>query len=280
MTKIPYWQKLADPRWQKKEGKWSSGQITILLHRDTQDPFARVPKSLLDDKSLSWKAKGILAYLLGKPQGWKAQTQDIVNHGTDGGCSVSAGLLEMRNSGYAKLVKVKDSNGRVSEWFLKVSDTPVFIGDGPEVDFPDLEKPDLEKPDLENRALSKNESSEKETRKKERGSLPPEAEEWNRICDDLPRVLSVGKSRQRHLDARRKDQFWVDNYSTALRKITASSFCHGNSERGWKATFIWLVERPDALCKVMEGNYDDADPNRSKPSSGSSRRVSEDPNMF
>lgn len=138
--------------------------ITILLHSKTEDPFARIPKTLLNDASISWKAKGILSYLLGKKQGWKAQVQDIVNHGPDKESAVRSGLKELRDAGYAKLDQER-KDGRFVHWILKVSDTPVFIGSEPDCDFPDLEKPDLEKPDLENRDLSKKEVSKKEESK-------------------------------------------------------------------------------------------------------------------
>lgn len=97
--------------------------ITIIHHRQ-EDPFARVPKSLLDDPNLSWKAKGILAYLLGKPQGWKTQISDIVKRGKDGSTSVTSGLRELRAAHYARLECNRDPKGSITGWTLLVSDSP------------------------------------------------------------------------------------------------------------------------------------------------------------
>jgi hypothetical protein len=81
--------------------------------------------------------------------------------------------------------------------------------------------------------------------------------EWNRVCGTtLGKVLHVGASRQRHLDARRKDPFWDEYYSEALQRILNSDFLTGHNDRGWKASFDWIIERSDALAKIMEGKYD------------------------
>lgn len=41
-----------------------------------------------------------------------------------------------------------------------------------------------------------------------------------------------------------------------IRRINASSFLRGETERGWKASPDWLLQ-PDTAAKVLEGKYDD-----------------------
>jgi hypothetical protein len=135
---------------------------TIIIHRDSTDPFARVPKDVLNSKEISWKAKGILAYLLGKPQDWRAQVQDIVNHGTDGEAAVRSALKELRDSGYARLDSIRDK-GKVVEWILKVSDMPVFINEEPDGENPHVDNSHLNKPDLNNRPITKKELTKTES---------------------------------------------------------------------------------------------------------------------
>jgi len=146
---------------------------TIIRHK-SEDPFARIPKSMLDDQNLSWKAKGILCYLLGKPDDWKARTMDIQRHGVNGGSSVQTGLKELRKTGYAKLERVTE-RGRVTGWLLHISDSPVYNGQNTKK--PDVENPLLEKPDVENRSLTKNESTknEKKTKNEEKEITPADA---------------------------------------------------------------------------------------------------------
>lgn len=123
----------------------------ITIHQDS-DPFSRVPKSLLSDTRLSWKAKGVLAYLIGKTPDWKVRITDVVNQSTDGRDSVRSAIDELKQAGYAKSECVKSETGQVDEWKLHVSDRPIFANVSPETGFPDLAEPEVEKP-----TLSKNE---------------------------------------------------------------------------------------------------------------------------
>ncbi len=98
--------------------------IILMARRD--DPFARVTKSMLNDAHLSWRAKGILSYLLGKPAGWKMRVTDLVRHSTDGERAVRAALAELREHGYADLSQLRDNQGKILEWVWKVSDSAIF----------------------------------------------------------------------------------------------------------------------------------------------------------
>ncbi|MCB2308874.1 helix-turn-helix domain-containing protein [Clostridium estertheticum] len=69
----------------------------------------------LNDANLSFKAKGILAYLLSKPDDWTCQVQDLSKNSTDGRDSVYNGLKELRASGYLIKRPIK-VNGKVTEW--------------------------------------------------------------------------------------------------------------------------------------------------------------------
>lgn len=89
------------------------------------DPFARIPKTLLDDNRISWRSKGILAYLCGKPDGWKVRVNDIRKHGKEGIRAVYTALKELRKFGYAELTPIREGR-RIKEWVWKVSDSAVF----------------------------------------------------------------------------------------------------------------------------------------------------------
>jgi hypothetical protein len=85
------------------------------------------------DAALSWKAKGILGYIIGKPEGWKVRVADLVtrSHGLDGDTAVRSALKELRAAGYAVLEFLTDGNNALNGSVLKVSDSPVFF-DRPE----------------------------------------------------------------------------------------------------------------------------------------------------
>lgn len=57
---------------------------------------------VLHDKNLSWKAKGILCYLLKLKPGSYFSPDDLVEKGTDGITSINAGINELIQEGYLK----------------------------------------------------------------------------------------------------------------------------------------------------------------------------------
>lgn len=98
------------------------------------------------------------------------------------------------------------------------------------------------------------------TKEGESGSVEPPPQPtliklWNLNSGDLPKVLNSNRSRNRKIAA-----IWKDNSSaqwiTIINRIANSSFCNGKNDRGWKATFDWLLQ-PDTWLKVTEGKYDD-----------------------
>ena len=65
----------------------------------------------LNNSELSWKAKGILAYLLSKPDNWKVIISNIVNNAIDGKGSVYKGLKELNEHGYYHKTTIRDEKG-------------------------------------------------------------------------------------------------------------------------------------------------------------------------
>lgn len=97
----------------------------IVICGRTEDPFARIPKKFLDEPRLSWRAKGLMAYLLGKPPGWKVRVTDLRKHAKEGRDAIRSALQELRNLGYGELVRVRDK-GKITGTYWKLSDCPIF----------------------------------------------------------------------------------------------------------------------------------------------------------
>lgn len=87
------------------------------------DRFTIVANAALEDDRLSWRARGILAYMLGRPEGWQTSAERLAKQGTEGRDAVRAALGELEALGYMARVKSQDSRGR---WIttLVVHDTP------------------------------------------------------------------------------------------------------------------------------------------------------------
>lgn len=87
--------------------------------------FVVLDKTFLQDSRLSCKAKGILAYLLSKPDDWKVIVGDIVNNCADGKAAIYSGLKELKEYGYYEKVPVRNEAGtRIIRWESTVYEVP------------------------------------------------------------------------------------------------------------------------------------------------------------
>jgi hypothetical protein len=79
---------------------------------------------------------------------------------------------------------------------------------------------------------------------------------WNEHAHpDLPRWREMGEGRERKVRARLKERP-LSEWIVVIQRISASSFCRGKTERGWRADPDWLLN-PSTAAKVLEGRYDD-----------------------
>ena len=73
--------------------------------------FAQVKNEVLNDPRISWKAKGLFAYLYSKPDNWDFSGDRITLNASDGRKSTYSGLKELEEFGY--LTRSKRPNGQV-----------------------------------------------------------------------------------------------------------------------------------------------------------------------
>lgn len=70
--------------------------------------FAQVKNDVLNDPRLSWRAKGLFAYLYSKPDDWNFSGIRMMNDSKDGRNGTYAGLKELENAGYLRRDKKTD----------------------------------------------------------------------------------------------------------------------------------------------------------------------------
>jgi hypothetical protein len=130
--------------------------------RDT--PFVQIDKRPLEDKALSWKAKGILAYLLSKPDNWQIIINDLIARSKDGRDSTLSGIAELTTAGYIHR-SLKRESGMFAGYEYEVFEVPVKDETEkttpPETAFPETVYPETENPLPNNIYSNKNESREK-----------------------------------------------------------------------------------------------------------------------
>lgn len=80
---------------------------------------------------------------------------------------------------------------------------------------------------------------------------------WNDMAsaNGLARVATLTDKRKGHLATRLKHHP-PDKIIESIKAIPSRPFLKGS--RGWKATFDWLIERPDSIQRILEGHYTEA----------------------
>lgn len=75
--------------------------------------YTAMPNSAVTDERLSFRARGLLAYMLSRPPGWRFSAERIqAESPTEGRQAVAAGLRELSAAGYYRTERVKGSDGR------------------------------------------------------------------------------------------------------------------------------------------------------------------------
>lgn len=90
--------------------------------------FVTVHKDFIHDDNISWKAKGILLYLLSRPDDWQIYETELINHTSDGRDSLRTGIKELEKVGYIKRERKRDKNGQLREYEYMVYEHSNHIG--------------------------------------------------------------------------------------------------------------------------------------------------------
>ena len=73
---------------EKQANYATRGKTIFRVKKNADNPFVMIDRRPIENPKLSWKAKGILAYLLSRPDNWVVRLGDLVKHSPDGAFSV------------------------------------------------------------------------------------------------------------------------------------------------------------------------------------------------
>ncbi len=134
-------------------------QTVIRTVKNRANPYVAINTTVFTDRRLSWKAKGMMGYLLSRPDDWQVLVKDLVGRSRDGREAVYSALRELCANGYVVRRTVRDERNRILRHEYLVFETPVRPDDGPDdtrepspeplTGFPYLEKPYVEHPPLD-----------------------------------------------------------------------------------------------------------------------------------
>lgn len=235
--------------------------MKTILKKVVRTNFTVVPNYLTEDPDLSWKAKGMLVYLLGRPQNWEINIPHLATISTDGENSTRSGFAELEAAGYAHRLRHTNEAGQVTSWSVYVrqdkNDAWPFEPDGgnPHVDNPDVEKPHVENRDQVSKDITKNVL---EPKKEE-----PNAVEtiWNAYVESLVRFKPSGRKpvlseARKALIRRRLANYSVEDLVLAVTGWEHSTYHCGDNDDGKIYNTLELLLRNDEKIERFIGYHD------------------------
>lgn len=97
--------------------------MAIIKLKTRENPYVQIDKTGINDSNLSWKATGLLTYLVGRPADWKIVLEHLATVKTDGITACKSALRELRSSNYCHYFELRQQ-GKVVETFYIVYEVP------------------------------------------------------------------------------------------------------------------------------------------------------------
>lgn len=120
-----------------------------ILRRNRNANYTAIPNAVAEDERLSLEARGLLLYLLVKPEKWEVRISDIQKRCGIGRDKAYRLINECIEAGYIDRATERDASGRMLRQVYIVRDEPA------NQPLPENPKPLPEKPDPVNQDLSK-----------------------------------------------------------------------------------------------------------------------------
>lgn len=122
-----------------------------IIRQKRKKRFSIIDNRVIEDKRLTWGARGLLEYMLSKPDDWKFYMSELITHSDNDGRDKAYGYLkELKKYGYVIRKQGRNSKGKFEAQDLIVTDAPALP---PHTDSPDTVKPDTGRPDTVNPTL-------------------------------------------------------------------------------------------------------------------------------
>ena len=83
-----------------------------ILRTKKENNFVQIDKRILNDRELSWQAKGLHTYLMSLPDNWVVNVSDLKNRSTNGRDSTGAIINELIAAGYITRQLLQSESGK------------------------------------------------------------------------------------------------------------------------------------------------------------------------
>ena len=122
-----------------------------IIRKKQKERFSILDNKVIEDERLSFKARGLLIYMLSKPDDWKFYTEELAKRSNkDGISAIKTALNEIEDAGYLTRKQGHKKNGQFTsqDWILTDTST-----NSPQVEKPLADKAPAGKALADNRTL-------------------------------------------------------------------------------------------------------------------------------
>lgn len=134
-----------------------------IFRRKITSNFVRIQNDILANETLSWKAKGLLCFMLSRKDDWEFHKVQVQKYSKDGRDGTISAFNELIKAGYIKQIRKRDKG--------KFVGFDYFVYDIPFMEKPNTEKPNTDNPPLVTTQVNNTELS-KTKLKKDYNSIP------------------------------------------------------------------------------------------------------------
>ena len=98
---------------------------TTFIRVQKNKNYTTIHNEFLKRKDLSWKAKGIMTYLLSLPDDWIVNLDEIKRNSSDGESSFRSGWKELKDTGYVSRQPIRDEvTKKILSWETVIKELP------------------------------------------------------------------------------------------------------------------------------------------------------------
>ncbi len=139
-----------------------SGGIIRVNKRGSKGYFM-ASNAPFNDEALTWEARGLMGYLLSKPDGWETRNSDLISKGPAGEHKLSRMLKELKDGGYMHRYR-RNAGGGLFDWITEIYERPELnphwspYGENGRMDEDDAQpygdEPSMDQPSMDNRPIN------------------------------------------------------------------------------------------------------------------------------
>lgn len=245
--------------------------MKIRIIDDTQDEgFVQIPNSTVRNTALTWKARGVLAYLLSHATGYSLNYNTVLNASEkDGAHSTRTALTELEDNGYLIREQGRGGEGTFGSSVWRLHRRGGFLNRQEEIPL-QFDREELVPDNMEffpgKKAGRRSSAAVPATTAREFAEAV--FTKWHEMIlaarpVDVFRVEykkpTVTDKRLKAIGVRMLDEYWMKSWQDAITRLGKIDGMHGKVEDRDGRTFMADVDfflRPDSVVKIMEGKYD------------------------